>query len=87
MDVLIKNHPSADKGIDMTTPPPPPPPFVKWGSTPSGCRCPSWVFRPASRPCKHVRRLRDAIATLAEYRAAQASRSSGRAYRDAAQRF
>ena len=56
-------------------PTPPPPPFHKYGTTVTGCGCPAWVYRPALRPCKHVRRLTDALSTLAEYRAAQALRT------------
>ena len=85
MDVLIKNHPSADKGIDMTTPPLPPP-FIRYGTTPTGCGCPASIYRPRER-CKHVRRLRDALETLREYHAAQASRSPGMAYQHAVGRL
>ena len=29
-------------------------------TTVQGCSCPDWLYRPAERPCKHVRRLRAA---------------------------
>ena len=48
---------------------------VKYGTTPTGCWCPAWRYRPVARPCKHVKRLTDAISTLREYRAVQEARN------------
>ena len=32
---------------------------------PPCCSCPDWLYRGRIRPCKHVRRLRDAYALIA----------------------
>ena len=39
----------------------------KYETRPNRCGCPDWRFRPDTRPCKHVRALRDAVAVLREW--------------------
>ena len=37
-----------------------PKPPGRYFTTAQACSCPQWRFRPQQRPCKHVRRLREA---------------------------
>ena len=45
--------------------------FVKYETTILWCLCPAFVYMPQKGPCKHIRRLAKATATLAEWREAQ----------------
>ena len=33
-------------------------------TTPTACSCKDWQYRGRDRPCKHVRRLREAVETI-----------------------
>ena len=47
---------------------PAPASVTKYDTTPQECSCPAWQFRPAERPCKHVRALREALEVVREWR-------------------
>ena len=50
--------------------------FVQYATTVLDCECPAFWYRP-HRPCKHIRRLAEATATLAEWRDAQRYLANG----------
>ena len=49
---------------------------LKYGTTPSGCGCPAWLYRPESRPCKHVRALTSALELVNTWLTARRGRES-----------
>ena len=46
----------------------------RYATTLEGCSCPAHVYRPHSRPCKHVRTLLDAVGVVKEWEAANPGR-------------